>query len=504
MIFNLRFHIFTAMLKTINTKFILVTTIFILLAVGIPTTFLINQFRDNFDQRSKIMLESTLDVVNSCLRNAMLLGRQKNIPTILKNISKNKSVDHIRIIDLNGIIKYASNSLEIGQNIMSIDPGHLSRKALKDKKEIKIENDRIYSVTSAIENEAICQDCHADAGDILAYLDVDTDLTQAEVYFYTGSTHMIFLAIAIVIVMFLGFYFIFNRMINKPLDQLQKAMDKVESGDLDVRLPAKKSDEIGQLEGHFNHMVQNLKTSKQEIDELHFEQLKRADKLVTLGELAAEMAHEINNPAGIVMSRTDFIQMDSKKYPQLQRYDEDFDVIFSQIKKISKITGNILKYSKKLPKEFQKANLKTISEDALNFLGPRLAKKKITVEKQYQTKHPEIIGDPTQLEQVFTNLVNNAVDAMDYEGKITITFADVDSDRILWSIKDTGSGMDQSTQELIFSPFYTTKSATKGTGLGLYIVKNICKNHNAEITCESVPGQGTMFKILFLRQERSI
>jgi signal transduction histidine kinase len=501
MIFTQRFHIFTAMLKTIKTKFILVTIIFILLAVGIPTTFLINQFRENFDQRSKVMLESTLDVVNSYLRNAMLLGRQKNIPEILKNISKNKSVDHIRIIDKNGIIKYASNPLEIGKDITLINPNHLSRKVDQDQKDIKIENNRIYSVTSAIENEPICLQCHADEGDIMAYLDVDTDLTQAEVYFHTGSTHMIFLAIAIVIVMFFGFYFIFNRLINRPLDQLQKAMDKVESGNLDVRLPAEKEDEIGQLEGHFNHMVQNLQTSKQEIDELHFEQLKRADKLVTLGELAAEMAHEINNPAGIVMSRTDFIQMDSEKYPQLKKYNEDFDVILSQIKKISKITGNILKYSRKLPKEFQKANLEVISEETLNILGPRLAKKKITIEKQYLSELPEIIGDATQLEQVFTNLVNNAIDALDYIGKITIQIRNIDEDRILWSLEDNGVGMDQSIKDLIFSPFFTTKSAEKGTGLGLYIVRNICKNHNAEITCESTKGHGTTFKILFPVQE---
>jgi signal transduction histidine kinase len=490
------------MLKTINTKFILVTIIFILFAVGIPTTFLIYQFKENFDQRSKIMLESTIDVVNSCLRNAMLLGRQKHLPTILNNISKNKSVDHIRIIDEQGMIKYASNDSEIGQNIESLAPNHMSQSLEPGTKDIKIENNRIYSVTTPIVIEAVCQDCHAGAlGDILAYVDVDTDLTQAEVYFYTGSTHMVFLAIAIILIMFFGFYFIFNRMINKPLDQLQKAMDKVESGDLDVRLPAEKADEIGQLEGHFNHMVKNLKTSKKEIDNLHFEQLQRADKLVTLGELAAEMAHEINNPAGIAMTRADFIQMDSGKYPQLKKYEEDLNVIISQIHKISKITGNILKYSKKLPKEFLKANLQIVTEDTLNILGPRLAKKKILIEKNYQSTKPEIVGDSTQLEQVFTNLLNNALDAMNIDGKINICLKDMDDQRILWSLSDSGEGMDKSTLDSIFSPFFTTKSSDKGTGLGLYIVKNICKNHNAQITCDSTPGQGTTFKILFPRQE---
>jgi two-component system NtrC family sensor kinase len=214
------------------------------------------------------------------------------------------------------------------------------------------------------------------------------------------------------------------------------------------------------------------------------------------------MAHEINNPAGIVMSRTDFIQMDSEKYPQLKKYDEDFNVIINQINKISKITGNILKYSKKLPKQFQQADLKKICEETLNILGPRLAKKKITVEKHYQTDLPQVLGDSTQLEQVFTNLVNNAIDAMEIGGELTIRLQFVDSERILWSVSDNGAGMDKSISDLIFSPFFTTKAAEKGTGLGLYIVNNIIKNHNAEISCDSHLGQGTTFTILFSIQEQ--
>jgi len=488
------------MLKRINTKFIFFTTIFILLSVGIPTTFLVVQMRENFDQRSRIMLESTIDVVNNCLINAMRLGRTKDIQTILDNISKNVSVDHIRLLKENGLISYASNHEEIGQNIQSIDPGHTDLNDINHTGITLIEDERIYSVTRPIINAKECQNCHG-SEPIISYLDVDTNLTQAERFFHTGSLHMIFLAIAVILILFFGFYYLFNFFINRPLSRFKKALDNVEKGNLEVQLPAKNPDEIGTLEIHFNHMVHNLKESKQKIDELHFEQLQRADKLVTLGELAAEMAHEINNPAGIVMARTDFIQMDSDKYPQLKKYEEDFDVIISQINKISKITGNILKYSKKLPKEFHQANLQTISEDTLSILGPRLAKKKITVEKFYQSIHPEIIGDSNQLEQVFTNLVNNAIDALDYGGKTTIRLEDIDDDRILWSLEDTGAGMDNSVQELIFSPFFTTKSSEKGTGLGLYIVKNICKNHNAEITCDSKPGQGTTFKILFPRQE---
>jgi signal transduction histidine kinase len=456
--------------------------------------------RENFDQRSRIMLESTIDVVNNCLINSMRSGRTKHVQTILDNISKNESVDHIRIFSKDGRILYASKTSEIGKKIQEIAPGHTDLDSIYSSNINLIKDNRVYSVTRPIVNADECQTCHG-ADPVIAYLDVDTDLTQAERFFHTGSIHMIFLAIAIILILFFGFYFLFNYFINRPLIRFKNALDNVEKGDLDVQLPAKKSDEIGTLETHFNHMVYNLKESKQKIEEMHFEQLQRADKLVTLGELAAEMAHEINNPAGIVMSRTDFIQMDSEKYPQLKKYEEDFNVILRQINKISKITGNILKYSKKLPKEFHRVNLQTVTEDTLNILGPRLYRKKIDIIKKYHLQNPEISGDASQLEQVFTNLVNNAIDSLEIGGRIKILIEKIDENRILWSIEDSGNGMDPNVQEHIFSPFFTTKSVDKGTGLGLYIVKNICKNHNAEITCVSNPGEGTTFTILFPFQE---
>ncbi len=490
------FFIFTAMLKTINTKFIFFTIVFILLSVGVPTTFLILQLRENFDQRSKVMLESTVDVVHNCLINAMRMGKQKQVQTILDNIANNESVDHIRIFNEKGIISFSSSHEEIGSNLNIIAPGHTNLNAINEKKVILLEDERSYSVTSPILNRTDCQSCHG-TGEYIAYLDVDTNLTKAEVNFHTGYLHMIFLAGAIIIILFLGFYYLFNFFINKPLNRFKKALDDVEKGDLNTRLPSEKPDEMGLLEKHFNHMVINLKESKQKIDELHFEQLQRADKLVTLGELAAEMAHEINNPAGIIMSRADYIQMDIDQNPGLKKYNEDLEVMINQVSKISKITGSILKYSKKLPKEFHRIDLKKISEESLNILGPRLAKKGIDVERIYDSDKTEIKGDSTQMEQVMTNLVNNAIDAIDKKGKIIIGIREVDAERILWYINDSGSGMDKNTQEQIFSPFFTTKSADKGTGLGLYIVRNICKNHNAEVECESNPGEGTTFNIIF-------
>jgi signal transduction histidine kinase len=377
----------------------------------------------------------------------------------------------------------------------AIAPHHL-KDTLEEKRIFLIEEKNIYSTTIPIENKPSCQKCHDEIPNI-AYLDLDTDLTRAEINFYTGSVHIIFLAIAVIIILFLGFYFLFNHFINKRLANFIAALDKVEAGNLSVHIAIKNKDEFGLLEGHFNRMVKHLRKSQDKIEELHSEQLQRADKLVTLGELAAEMAHEINNPAGIIMSRADYLQMESQKIQGFQKYYEDLGVILKQTERISKITGNILKYGRKKPQEFRPFDLRQSVESSINILEPRFAKKEIKIIKQYAEDACNLTGDPQQIEQILINLINNAIDAMSDFGELTIIIAKNDANDCQLNVRDTGEGIDEHLLKNIFSPFYTTKAPERGTGLGLYIVRNICKNHGADIDCQSSVGEGTTFTITF-------
>jgi len=483
------------MFKTMNSKFIVFTIIFILLSVGTPTVFLLIQFRENFKQRSVMLLDATLDIFYTGLDHSMMHSHDKDVQHIIEQISSSKIIDHIRVFNEPGVILYSSDSSEVGRNMRKTAPNHL--KGSLDKRSIfRMEDRNIYSTILPIENKPSCQKCHDEMPNI-AYLDLDTDFTRAEINFYTGSIHIIFLAIAVIIVLFFGFYFLFNHFINKRLANFIAALDEVEDGNLSVHIPIKKEDEFGMLEGHFNRMVENLHQSHDKIDELHSEQLQRADKLVTLGELAAEMAHEINNPAGIIMSRADYLQIESQKNPGGQKYVEDLEVILNQINKISKITGNILKYSRKLPREFRPFDLVQSVENSLSMLEPRMKKKGIKMTKKFDTDTCNLVGDPQQIEQVLINLINNAIDAMQDSGELTVNIGRNDENDCQLLVMDTGEGIGEHSLEHIFSPFYTTKSPERGTGLGLYIVRNICKNHGADIDCRSTVGKGTVFTITF-------
>ena len=484
--------------KSVKSKFIVFTILFVLISVGIPTFFLIYQFRLNFKQRSEAMLESTLDVVRGGIDHIMQLGQNKNIPHILEKIALNPSIHHIRLVDEKGIIHYSSDTTELGQSIRQLSERHdIDLSAITARQITLLQKNGFYFAVEPIFNERECQSCHAPDKKVLAYLDVDTQYTPAERNFYTGSIHIGFLAIVIIIVLAVGFYLLFNRFINKPLQRQIEAMDDIEQGNLDRRLTENKSDEFGVLARHFNQMVERLQNSQGEIEDYHLEQLQRADKLVTLGELAAEMAHEINNPTAVIMSRADYMQLELDDHPDFQRYQDDLNVIMNQVTKISRITGSILKYSKKLPKNFSPIDLNKVIDESITILEPRFHKKKIHFNRHIQCQGCHIIGDSMQCEQVITNLLNNAIDALEPEGRLDIYMHCPDQQHVVLKISDNGCGMDESTRKQIFTPFFTTKAQGLGTGLGLYIVKNICHNHGAEISFESEEGKGTSFTVTF-------
>ncbi|HLG31976.1 MAG TPA: HAMP domain-containing sensor histidine kinase [Ignavibacteriaceae bacterium] len=487
------------MIKTIKTKLIFFSIIFIILSTGIPIYILIQQFRENFNQRSVVMLDTTLEMLRYGLKISML-NQDKNVQSVVDSISSSKIVDHIRIFDSEGTVLYSSNHNEINKSLAVIAPDHIDRKNIQQKNIKLVTELGLYSVTEPILNEKECHTCHQ-SGHTIAYLDIDTDLTKAETVFYTGSNHMFFLAIAGMIVLGISIYLMFNYLINRPLKKLITAMDKVESVNYDVKLFESKQDEIGSVYNHFNNMISKLKSSKEKIEELHFERLQRVNRLKTLGELTSQMAHEINNHTAIIMSHADYLELESNKKQNLKDYSEDFNIILDQANKLSLITGNILRHSKKSKNIFERVNLVDVINRSMQLLNPSLKKKNIKFDLSLKVNNALIFADPLQMEQVLINLVNNSIDALDINGQIKIELSDNPGSGFRLTVADNGCGIEKENIDQIFSAFYTSKDQEKGTGLGLYIVKNICDNHNIIIGCESEPGKGSKFTLKFNRHE---
>lgn len=221
------------------------------------------------------------------------------------------------------------------------------------------------------------------------------------------------------------------------------------------------------------------------------EQLLHADRLATIGQLAAGVAHELNEPLGNILG---FAQL-AKKVPRVpEQVEQDLMKIEKASLHAREITRKLLVFARQAPSSMTQVTLNQLIEDGLYFLKSRCAKAGIELVREIAPNLPEIQADPSQLNQVFVNLVVNSIQAMPEGGKLTITVA-VRDDMVFISIGDTGYGMDKEALEKIFLPFFTTKDIGEGTGLGLSVVHGIVTSHGGTIEVESEVGKGTRFEI---------
>ena len=484
------------MLRTVKSKFIFFSIFLVLLTTVIPVYFLITQLHANFEARSILMLDTTLDIVRYGLKFTMMSGRNDDLQNVITDFSKKTGIYHIRIFNPEGKINFATDENEIDKDISAVSSHKINYKNLYEKVITLERHSNVYSSTEPIFNETPCQSCHTDQK-IIAYLDIDTELTSPEVKFYTGSLHMYFLGLAVLIILLFGLYLIFNKLINSPLKKLISALDNVQLGNLNEKIDLNSSDEIGSVYKHFNDMTEKLKKSRDEIEKMHLEELQRLNRLKTIGELTSQTAHEVNNHIGIIMTRTDYLNLEIQNIPELSKYKEDLQVLIDQTTKISGITGNILRYSRKKAVELSEIDLRKIITDFTSVYSPLLIKQNIELIANPGNEDAVIFGDPVQIDQILTNLVMNAVDAINKNGKVIIEINASGKKEILLTVHDDGPGITEDNLNEIFSPFFTTKSTQSNTGWGLYIVKKICESHGAKIICESDEKSGTTFTITF-------
>jgi two-component system NtrC family sensor kinase len=227
------------------------------------------------------------------------------------------------------------------------------------------------------------------------------------------------------------------------------------------------------------------------------DQLVRSEKLASLGQLVAGIAHEINNPlAGILMFANMFA--DDKKLDDSQR--EDALTIVHETNRCADIVKRLLDFSRTSIPDKRLRSLSEIMESTLALVSHHASVNDVEIVRHYGVNLPEIEVDPTQMEQVFINLVVNACHAMPLGGRMSIIMrADLKRDRLITNIKDTGQGISEENLGRIFDPFFTTKNqemnGISGTGLGLSVSYGIIENHGGQILVQSSPVYGTVFTV---------
>lgn len=221
------------------------------------------------------------------------------------------------------------------------------------------------------------------------------------------------------------------------------------------------------------------------------EQLRHADRLATIGQLAAGMAHELNEPLGNILG---FAQL-AQKCPGLPyQAEQDIEKILTASLYAREVVKNLLIFARQMPTQKKQVDLNQVVEESLYFFASRCAKEGIELARSLSPDLPKIPADPAQLKQVFINLIVNALQAMPEGGRLKVQTS-VQRGRVSFSVEDTGTGMSEELLKKIFTPFFTTKEIGQGTGLGLPVVHGIITSHGGSIKVESKLGRGTKFEI---------
>ncbi|MFZ4620991.1 MAG: sensor histidine kinase [Bacteroidota bacterium] len=512
----------------------LLAGIFVVMVVGVGVlTFALVKIQT--EQYTKISAETAQrvsDIVKRSTQYSMLLNRNEDIYHIINTIGSEPGIEAIRIYNKKGEVSYSTIDKEVGT---SVDMGSQACVACHPSGKSDVVSPantelirtfrsplghNVIGVIAPIKNEKTCyeSDCHVHTKSqtILGVLDVMIPLTETErqladfqVTQYTGG-----LVLLIVLTIFVGFFL--WRTVNIPVHRLTEGTVAVMNGDLDHTIDVQTNDEIGFLTGSFNHMTRTLKQTQEELQQLNqtleervqrkTEELKRAqtnliqvEKMVSLGTLAATVAHELNNPLEGILTYAKLIKKRMLKQDlteeQKTEIVEELTMIADETARCGNIVKNLLLFSRKKVGEFRENDIRAIVEQSTKLIEHHLKMHNVKLNFTCADDIPMVVCDSEQILQALLALEINAVEAMANEGLLSIDIKKGEKDDYIIALTDTGNGIRPEDMEHIFEPFYTTKKEGKGTGLGLAVVYGIIERHNGRITAASEVNKGTTFTI---------
>jgi two-component system, NtrC family, sensor kinase len=288
-----------------------------------------------------------------------------------------------------------------------------------------------------------------------------------------------------------------NRYVSRPLADLSSKVMRFSSEE-STRLGGSEVELLGE---EFRRLDQQLNQARVDLERRHRRELElerelqRADRLATIGALAAGLAHEIGTPMGVIRVRAEALQQDATISVESR---EKLDVIIRQIDRITRIVRMLLDYGRTSESHKAVCDLRGIAERVLALLEPETTLRSVKTVAELGQAPLMVNCDADQIEQVFVNMIMNALDAMQPRGgtlRITSgTERSVDGARAMLAFEDTGAGVAPEHEDRLFSPFFTTKEPGKGTGMGLAVSQSIVREHNGEITFSSGPS-GSRFVV---------
>lgn len=521
----------------------LIFTIGLLMTItGLLSAYLYLKYQEDLMLQNLItQVEISSELIKRGLRYGMLTAKREIIDQTIDAVKGAEGVRFIRIVDTDGKIFYSSDRKEISHFIESrAIKEYLNLYQQEDYKIKAPEKDlwkierlrsgeRVINFIKPIMNEPACYtaDCHrhSKSKPVIGFIETSFSTATVDSLIKKNRLNTIIYGVSFIAAISVVLCFILWRFVTRPLGLLEEGMKNIAKGNLDHRIELKTRDEMGLLAETFNSMAQELKESRHKLEEWTKcleeevekktieikkaqEQLMNAEKLASLGRMAAGFAHELNSPlTGIIT----FAHLMMKRLPEHDRENrEDLQVIIDQAERCSRIIKGLLGFSRKAGYEKTLTDINNLIERTVAMVQNQARFHNIEFKLNLDRNLPNIMVDAHQMEQVFLNLLINAADAMNERGTITIASRLIKGEgepfkkQIELEFTDTGPGIPEEYLSKIFEPFFTTKPPGKGTGLGLSVSYGIIKRHGGTIFVKSSPGKGASFFIrLPLREEEN-
>jgi len=506
-------------LTSLKAKILLSVIIAVVVIEGIFLYLNIRSLSQQMIEKTEEEAFNLSETIRLSIRNAMIMDRRDEYQRIIDDVAQRKGISEVRIFNKQGEITVSSDRSKVGT---VVDKKAEACFGCHREGEVKVllpsdsktrvyhtERGSLLGLINPIYNEPSCYACHPKTTNVLGVLDTTISLQDLQKEKTQIYKQMLISGVVSVVLLSLLLSLFLTRFVNRPIRRLLAATKTAAHGNLDQAVSIRSHDELGELSESFNNMISELKRSRDAIEEWTQtlerrvqertqelqqvqDQLLRAGKMAALGELAAGVAHEINNPLTGVLT---FSSLILRKVDENHPWKRDLENIVQQTTRCRNIVRGLLDFARQRKPDKKEWDVHTLIDRTITLVENQARFQNIKIVKEFKTGIPMLFLDGDQIQQVFMNIIINAADAMAGDGGTLTIRTNMKDGAVEVSFTDSGCGIAKEHLSKLFDPFFTTKETGKGTGLGLAISYGIIQSHGGDIEVESQVGKGSTFRI---------
>lgn len=473
--------------------------------------------------------------ITSATWHAMLDDNRQSAYEVMRTIALKQGIEGIRMFNRDGRIMFSTHADETEQQVTkaaatcAVCHGTLEPKVhVEAPSRVRIRSNpaggRMLTMVTPIYNEPSCSQaaCHAHPASmkVLGVLDLTLRLDSVDEKVASARVRVLLIYSTQIVLISLLIIVFTRRVLHRPIHDLIAATESVSEMNLEQPILVSHSgDELGQLARSFDAMRERLRQAVEEINQftqkLEFKvrertqqletahrKLMQTDRLASLGQLSASVAHEINNPISGVLNLSMLMQrilrddgIPPQRVPEFRRY---LSQVARESTRVGRIVSDLLAFSRRSKPQRAETDLNGIIRSTVTLIAHRLRLTEVRLDLDLDPSLPPLWGDASQMQQVVLNLLMNAAEATQGRTGAAVTVrtrASGSEAMVVLEVADNGEGITPENLNRIFDPFFTTKPEGKGVGLGLAVVYGIVQEHGGEISAASTAGQGATFTV---------